>query len=54
VAALTGDAATAVAELQWLAASGDPLAKSKLDKARSDPDLRSVIDRPEVKAIVAY
>ena len=52
VAALGGDVAAAVGELKWLAASGDPLARAKLVKAKSDPDLRSVIDRPEVRAIV--
>jgi hypothetical protein len=53
LASLTGDRATALAELRWLAASDLPEATAKLRKARTDPDLRSLRDDPDVKAILA-
>jgi hypothetical protein len=53
VAALLGDKKAAVAELKWLGGSSDPTAKAKLGKAKTDPDLKSVIDDPDVRKLVA-
>ena len=53
LASLTGDRATALEQLRWLAASDLPEAGQKLVKARTDPDLRSIRDDPDVKAILA-
>lgn len=53
LASLTGDRATAIEQLRWLAASELPEAGQKLVKARTDPDLRSIRDDPDVQAILA-
>src|SRR5262249_55245939 len=53
LASLTGDRTTALEQLRWLAASELPEAGKKLLKARTDPDLRSIRDDPDVKAILA-
>ncbi len=53
LASLTGDRATALEQLRWLAASDLPEAGQKLVKARTDPDLRALRDDPDVKAILA-
>ncbi len=52
MAALLGDKPTVLAELKWLHDSSDPAARKALDKAPTDPDLKSVIDDPEVRALV--
>lgn len=49
VSALQGDKKTALAELQWLSVSSDPAAKAKLEKAATDPDLRSLAADPDAK-----
>ena len=43
----------ALDELRWLAASSDPLAKAKLDKALSDPDLDFVSALPAVRTMLS-
>jgi hypothetical protein len=53
VAALQGDKKTALAELKWLSASADPEARTKLKKAPSDPDLRSLAGDAEAKPYLA-
>lgn len=53
LASLTGDRTTAIEQLRWLAASELPEAGEKLVKARTDPDLRSIRDDPDVQAILA-
>jgi len=52
MAALLGDKATVIAELTWLRDSKDPAARKVLDKAPTDPDLKSMIDDPAVRALV--
>lgn len=52
MAALTGDRATVLAQLRWLRASQDPAAARALARAGKDPDLRPVIDDPEVKKLI--
>lgn len=52
VLALLGDKAGAIAELKWLSASSDPLAKTKLDKAKSDSDLATVTHDPSVAKLL--
>ncbi len=51
--ALGGDRKTAIAELRWLGASADPAARAALAKAPKDADLKSVVDDPEVKKLLA-
>jgi hypothetical protein len=51
--ALGGDRKAAIAELRWLGASADPAARSALAKARTDADLKSVVDDAEVKKLLA-
>lgn len=46
------EAAVAIDELRWLAASADPLAKSKLDKGASDPDLDFVSALPGARELL--
>ena len=46
------EAAVAIDELRWLAASSDPLAKSKLDKGASDPDLDFVSALPGARELL--
>jgi tetratricopeptide (TPR) repeat protein len=46
------ESAAALAELQWLAASPDPRAKVKLDKALVDPDLDFVSALPVVRELL--
>jgi TPR repeat len=46
------EAAVALDELRWLAASSDPLAKAKLDKSLSDPDLDFVSVLPAVRELL--
>lgn len=46
------EAAVAVDELRWLAASADPLAKAKLDKGASDPDLDFVSALPGARELL--
>jgi hypothetical protein len=46
------EAAAALDELRWLAASADPLAKAKLDKSLSDPDLDFVSVLPAVRELL--
>ena len=53
LASLTGDRATALEQLRWLAASDLPEASAKLVKARTDPDLRAIRGDPDVQAILA-
>jgi hypothetical protein len=52
VSALDGDKKTALAELRWLAGNPDPAAASALAKAKSDPDLRSIVGDPEAKKLL--
>jgi len=47
------DVATVVAELKWLRASADALAATKLDKAKSDPDLDFASSLPAVRTLLA-
>jgi hypothetical protein len=53
MAALLDDKSTVLAELRWLHDSGDAAARKALDKAPSDPDLKSMIDDPDVKQLLA-
>ena len=53
LASLTDDRDTAVEQLRWLAASDLAEAEAKLVKARTDPDLSSIRDDPEVQDILA-
>ena len=46
------EAAVALDELRWLAASSDPLAKVKLDKGASDPDLDFVSALPAARELL--
>lgn len=46
------EAAVAIDELRWLAASADPLAKVKLDKGASDPDLDFVSALPGARELL--
>jgi len=52
VAALDGDKKTALAELRWLAGNPDPAAAGALAKAKTDPDLRSVVGDPEARKLL--
>jgi hypothetical protein len=52
VLALAGEKRGALDELKALAKSSDPLAKAKLDKARSDPDFASLRADPEAQSLV--
>jgi hypothetical protein len=52
VASRLRETSTAVAELKWLAASTDPVAKAKLDKALVDRDLDFVSALPTARAIL--
>lgn len=53
VASLQHDTTTALLQLEWLAASADPAAKARLDKARVDPDLTFVRESaPRARALV--
>lgn len=54
VAALQKDTKTAIAELEWLAGSDDPLAAQKLTKAGRDPDLRSLDGNLAAQAILRW
>jgi hypothetical protein len=49
VASRLGDTTTAVAELGWLADDSDPASRSKLGKAKSDPDLDYVSALPDAR-----
>jgi hypothetical protein len=53
VAALQGDRAAALAQLDWLGHSADPRAKAALAKAGKDADLRLLAADPAFKALVA-
>ncbi|HEX4461596.1 MAG TPA: hypothetical protein VIA18_26635 [Polyangia bacterium] len=46
------DAAVALDQLRWLQASSDPLAKAKLDKGASDPDLDFVSALPAARGLL--
>jgi len=52
MAALIGDKPTLIAQLTWLRASKDPEAAKVLAHAKADPDLKSVIDDPDVKKLL--
>jgi hypothetical protein len=52
VAARLGDTKTSLRELHWLADSKDPIARAKLQKAASDPDLDTVSTLPEVRTLL--
>lgn len=54
VAALTGDKATARAQLEWLMASRDPQARRTLRKASSDPDLKNLSDDAASQKILQW
>ncbi len=54
VSALTGDKKTALAELNWLAASPDPQARRTLKKASEDADLKSLAEDPEAQKILLW
>jgi hypothetical protein len=49
VASRLGDIATALKELAWLAEDSDPASKSKLVKAKTDPDLDYISVLPEAR-----
>jgi hypothetical protein len=46
------DVSTLVTELGWLHASADPLAATKLEKAKSDPDLDFASSLPAVRTLL--
>ena len=52
MAALLGDKPTVLDQLKWLRASKDPLAAKVLVKAKTDPDLKSVVDDPDVDKLL--
>lgn len=54
VAALTGDAATARAQLAWLAGSPEPQARRTLRKALYDADLKSLVGDPAVRTLLHW
>ena len=49
VASRLGDSKTAIKELSWLAGEPDPARRTKLTKAKSDPDLDFVSALPEAR-----
>jgi hypothetical protein len=53
VASRLRETRVAVEQIEWLAASADPLARAKLQKALDDPDLDLVSSLPEVRARLA-
>jgi hypothetical protein len=52
MAALLGDKPTVLAQLRWLRDSRDPEARKALAKAPTDPDLRSMVNDPEVRELI--
>jgi len=52
VASRLREVSTAIAELSWLRASTDPVAQSRLDKARTDADLDFVSALPKVRELL--
>jgi hypothetical protein len=54
VAALSGDPATARAQLTWLAASPEPQARRTLRKALYDADLRSLVGDPALRSLLHW
>jgi len=53
MAALVGDKPTVLAQLAWLRASTDPQAATVLAKARTDPDLKSMVEDADVRKLLA-
>jgi hypothetical protein len=52
VASIAGDIMRTRAQLQWLADSDDKIAKEKLKKAQTDPDLDFASTDPEVRKLI--